>query len=111
MGKLMTSAATMQCGHGIPIAPMPNLMSTKVFVEGNPVLLGTGPFTVSGCPNMPTQAQPSNVPCTTLAFTPMAKMVLVEGKPPLMQDDQSQLNCSPPGNASISPITSKVEAK
>lgn len=109
MGKLMTSAATMKCGHSIPIAPMPNLMSTKVFVEGNPVLLGTGPFSVAGCPNM--DASKGQKPCTTLSFTPMAMKVLVENKPPLMQDDQAQLDCAPPGNPSISPVTSKVEAK
>lgn len=108
MGKVLTSAATLKCGHAIPIAPMPTLMSKRVFVEGNPVLLAGGPFPVAGCPNM--NANAGQKPCTTLVFTPMAKKVLVENMPPLLQDDQTQLDCAPPANAAITPVTSKVEA-
>lgn len=110
MGKLLTAGASMMCAHAIKIAPTPAHMSTRVTVNGQGVLLAGAPFPVAGCPNMPSAATPTNIPCTTLSFVPMAKKVLVESKPPLLQDDEGLLTCMPKGDPVVVGVNVKVEA-
>lgn len=110
MGRLLTASAAMQCAHAVPVAATPAQASTRVFVLGQPVLLARGPITVAGCPNLPTPAQPGNTPCTTLTFVPVAQRVVIESAQPLLQEDETALDCSPPAHPVVTPVNHRVEA-
>lgn len=110
MPKVLTAAGKIMCAHGIPAtAPPPNL-STKVTVMGQPVVLVSAPFTVSGCPN----SGPNLIPCTAITFpTPADKTMKVTsmGLPILFQTASGGMaTCSPPAPPSLVPVQQKVEA-
>lgn len=109
MPHLLTKAGMVMCGHGIQAQPTPAHQSTKVTIDGQPVMLLGPPFMVSGCPN--SNAAAGQVPCTAIAFVPpdATMKVLVENKPVIHQDAGPLATCAPPANPQVMGMQIKVE--
>lgn len=84
-GYIVNKAATVMCQHGA--SAMPATASTKVKIDGQPAILQSASWTVSGCPSQP----PPNGPGmdTTGTFSTGSTRVKVEGQPVLLADSQS----------------------
>ncbi|MCB9527180.1 MAG: hypothetical protein R3F65_03695 [bacterium] len=114
MPKVLTAAGKILCGHGTQaMVAQPNL-SPKVTVMNQAVVLAAAPFTVSGCPNMPSAAAPSNIPCTAITFpsaSDKTMKVTSMGQPLLLQTASGGMaTCAPPAPPSLVPVQQKVEA-
>lgn len=97
-GPLLHQGATVTCLHGgqaQPTAPMP-----RVQVAGQPVVTQPPPWTVAGCPLVPSPSTPP--PCVTATWTTAATRVRVLGQPVLLAD--SQAVCTPTGTGLL-PVT------
>lgn len=84
-GFIVNKAASVMCSHGA--SAMPTLVSARVKIDGQPAVLQSGAWTVSGCPSQP----PPNGPGldTTGTFSSGSTRVKVEGQPVLLADSQS----------------------
>ena len=84
MGQyLLHSGATVQCKHGGPASPVKP--SQRVKVSGQPIVVQSTSYKITGCPN------PSNPPgpCATAAWLVGATRVKSEMQPVLLQNSQS----------------------
>ncbi|CCG04029.1 hypothetical protein [Blastococcus saxobsidens] len=89
-GPILHSGAVVTCTHGgqaTPSAPM-----ARVTVSGMPVATLPAPWTVAGCPFVPTGG---NGPCATGQWTVGATRVMVLGQPVVLQTSSS--TCVPTG--------------
>lgn len=90
-GPLLTVGSTVLCAHGgqaTATTPYP-----RVLVGGQPAVLLTSPYLVSGCAFPPPPA--ANGPCVTAQFTVGSVRVLATGQPLLLQS--SLAICAPTG--------------
>jgi hypothetical protein len=114
MPKVLTAGGKILCGHGTQALIAPSNLSTKVTIMNNAAVLATAPFTVAGCPNMPSAAAPTNIPCTAITFpSPSDKTFKVTsmGLPLLLQTASAGMaTCAPPAPPSLVPLQQKVEA-
>lgn len=83
-------ATTAQCAHGGQAQP--TVTSTRVMVNGQPIVTMAAPFSIAGCPFNVSGAP---VPCVTAQFTTAATRVTSDGLPVLLLD--SQALCMPNG--------------
>jgi len=89
-GPILHLGATVTCAHGgqaIPTAPF-----ARVMVSGQPVVTQTAPWTIAGCPFVPTAG---NGPCVTGTFVTAATRVFAGGQPVVLMDSVS--TCTPTG--------------
>lgn len=89
-GPILHLGATVTCSHGgqaIPTAP-----SARVLLSGQPAVAQTSPWTVAGCPFVPTSG---NGPCVNGTFIVAATRVLIDGAPAVLQSSTSI--CQPTG--------------
>lgn len=89
-GYLLHQGASVTCMHGAPATP--TVASPRVRAGGMPVVTASAPWTVAGCPFVPTGG---NGPCATAQFITFSARVLVGSEPVLLQD--SQALCVPTG--------------
>ncbi|CAN5630515.1 hypothetical protein BH23GEM10_BH23GEM10_00120 [soil metagenome] len=83
-GFLLHQGAIVTCMHAAPATPTaPN---PRVRAGGMPVVTATAPWTVAGCPFVPTGG---NGPCVTAQFITFSPRVRVGGAPVLLQDSQA----------------------
>lgn len=96
-GYLLQQGATVMCLHGGQAQPLvPNF---RVKVSGQPTVLRSSPYSISGCAN-----PPANVgPCTLANWVTAAIRVKSMGQPVLLQDSQSI--CSPTGTPLMVAVT------
>lgn len=90
-GPVLHQGATVMCLHGgqaQPTAPLP-----RVTVAGQAVTTQPPPWTVAGCPLVPSPTTPP--PCVTATWLTAATRVRVMGQPVLLAD--SQAVCTPTG--------------
>jgi hypothetical protein len=103
-GPLLHQGATVLCLHGgqaQPTAPM-----ARVRVAGGAVTTQPPPWTVAGCPLVPTTTTPP--PCVTATWTTAATRVRVMGQPALLAD--SQAVCTPTGTG-LAPLTVQARVR
>lgn len=89
-GPLLHVGATVMCAHGgqaQPTAPNP-----RVLVSGQPTVVMSAPYVISGCP-FTTGSNP--MPCVTGQWTVAATRVSSGGQPLVLMDSQSL--CAPNG--------------
>jgi len=96
-GFLLHQNATVQCAH--QGRAQPGIVSTKVFVGGQPIVTQPGPWTIAGCPLVPQ----AGGPCVTASFTSGATRVFATGQPVLLLD--SQATCAPTGVPVVVTVT------
>jgi len=90
-GPVIHLGATVCCSHAGQAAPVsPN---ARVLVSGQPTVLLSTPYTVTGC-TMPTPAS-GNGPCVTAQWLVGATRVTSNGVPLVLQSSQSI--CTPTG--------------
>jgi uncharacterized Zn-binding protein involved in type VI secretion len=89
-GFLITMGATIQCVHGGPAQP--TVTSTRVMINGQPIVAMASPYTISGCPFNVSGAP---VPCITAQWITAALRITSDGLPVLLFD--SQAVCIPNG--------------
>lgn len=81
MPPALTSASIVTCTHGATVTHVP---TSRVLVQGAPVLVQTDTSAIVGCPfNIPAIPKPS--PCIQVRWTTAATRVLASGKPVLHQ--------------------------
>jgi hypothetical protein len=78
------------CSHGGQA--MPTMPDTRVMVSGMPVVTIAAPYTIAGCPFVPTGG---NGPCVTGQWIVGATRVLASGQPVVLQSSTSI--CTPTG--------------
>ncbi|HEY0867638.1 MAG TPA: hypothetical protein VGE01_09670 [Fimbriimonas sp.] len=81
-GPLYNLGATVICPHGGQVVPSPS--SSRVLLSGMPVVLLGDTCMVAGCAFTLPGPKPS--PCLRVQWTTSATRILVEGRPPLLQD-------------------------
>ena len=92
--------AVMTCPHQAGmIKPLPK--QTKVMVGGAPALRVTdmaGAPVLPGCPNLPTPATPTFVPCATVVApaVPPSTKVMIGGVPAMLSNALMTTNCVVP---------------
>jgi len=96
-GFLLHQGATVMCAHPPGLA-QPTTPVARVKVVGQPIVVQTTQYTVSGCALTGTL----NPPCATAQWTSGATRVRALGAPVLLQDSQSV--CVPTGT----PLTCSV---
>jgi uncharacterized Zn-binding protein involved in type VI secretion len=89
-GFLLHLGATVLCSHAGQA--MPTVTSTRVMVNGQPIVTQPSPFTIAGCP-FNISGAPS--PCITAQWVTAATRILSDGMPVLLMD--SQAICTPNG--------------
>ncbi len=90
-GFLLHVGATVLCSHGGQAqSTVPN---PRVMVSGQPTVLMTAPFVISGCALPPPPA--ANGPCVTAQWVTGATRIASNGQPVLLVD--SQAVCAPTG--------------
>lgn len=97
-GFILHVGATVMCAHGgqaQPTSPNP-----KVLVSGQPIVMQTAPFTVTGCA-FNVSSVPS--PCVTANWVTAAVRVTSNGQPVLLLD--SQAICAPNGTPLMITVT------
>ncbi len=104
-GYLVQVGATVLCSHGGQAQPTtPN---TQVKVGGQPTVLTTATYTVSGCTLPPPPN--GNGPCVTAQWTSGTTRVTSNGQALLVQS--SQATCTPTGTPlTISATQTRVSA-
>ena len=95
---LLHMGATVMCAHAGQAQP--TVTNPRVTVSGQPTVLLTGPYTISGCSMPPPTA--GNGPCVTAQWTKGALRITSGGQPLLLLD--SQATCVPTGT----PLTASV---
>jgi hypothetical protein len=80
MPPALTSASIVTCTHAATVTHVP---SSRVMVQGAPVLVQTDTNVVAGCPFTLPGPKPS--PCLQVRWTTAATRVLAGGKPVLSQ--------------------------
>lgn len=106
-GAILHQGAQVQCSHGG--TAQPTSVNPKVTVGGQPIVLATATYAVSGCTMPPPTA--GNGPCVTAQFIPAsaATKVTSNGQPVLLS--ASQATCIPTGTPLIISTTqTKVTA-
>lgn len=101
-GPILHLGATVTCAHGgqaIPTAPF-----ARVMVSGQPVVTQTAPWTIAGCPFVPTAG---NGPCVTGTFVTAATRVFAGGQPVVLMDSVS--TCTPTGTPLL-PVQAQTRA-
>ncbi|MFP2925250.1 hypothetical protein ACLESO_08530 [Pyxidicoccus sp. 3LG] len=97
-GYLLTRDSTVQCGHGAPARAVP--MPQRVQIGGQPVVVLSMPYSVSGCPNMLPPPPPPGTPqpCTTAKWIDGTgtTRVTTMGLPLVLSTSQSV--CAPTGS-------------
>jgi hypothetical protein len=96
-GFLLHQGATVTCAHPPGLA-QPTAAVARVKVLGQPIVVQTTQYTVSGCALTGTP----NPPCATAQWVTGATRVRALGAPVLLQDSQSM--CVPTGT----PLTCSV---
>ncbi|AFY34126.1 hypothetical protein [Calothrix sp. PCC 7507] len=97
-GPLLHVGATVLCSHAgqaQPTVPYP-----RVLVSGQPIVLQTTPYVVTGCTLPPPPA--ANGPCVTAQWVTGATRVFANGAPVLVLS--SQAICAPTGTPLIPSI-------
>ncbi|MCA9688105.1 MAG: hypothetical protein KC636_00740, partial [Myxococcales bacterium] len=84
-GFLVNAAATVQCSHAGTASP--DMKSTKVKVDGQPVILQDATWSISGCASQDPPNGPGND--KTATFSTGSTRVKVEGKPVVLADSIS----------------------
>lgn len=84
-GYVVNKAATVMCSHGASAAP--TQASTRVKIDGQPAVLQSASWSVSGCPSQPPPSGPGVD--TTGVFSSGSTRVKIEGQPVLLADSQS----------------------
>jgi len=79
---ILVDGATVECAHKGSASP--GLTSTRVKIDGKPVVPQSGPWTVKGCSYPPNSGPPD----TTISFTTGTTRVTVDGKPILTASSQ-----------------------
>jgi hypothetical protein len=98
-GFLLHVGATVLCAHGGQAQPtVPN---PRVTVSGQPIVMLTTPYVVSGCALPPPPA--ANGPCVTAQWVSAATRVTSNGQPVLLLD--SQAVCAPTGTPLVVTVT------
>ncbi len=103
-GFLLHVGATVMCAHAgqaQPTAPNP-----RVTVDGQPVVIQTAPYTITGCPFATPAGNP--LPCVTAQWVTGATRVLAGGQPVLLQD--SQAVCTPNGTP-LNVVNTQIRVK
>jgi hypothetical protein len=98
-GFLLNSASMVTCAHGGMAKA--TAVFPKVLVKGQPVILVTAPFQISGCAMPPPPA--GNGPCVTGLFSVASTKVLANGFPVLLLD--SKALCVPTGTPLVVGVT------
>lgn len=96
-GFLIQQGATVLCVHGgqaMATAPNP-----AVTVDGAPTALLTGPWTVAGCPGVPSQVPP----CVTAQWVTGTVRVTSNGQPLVINAGQAV--CTPAGTPLLPAVT------
>lgn len=105
-GALLHQGAVVMCVHGGQASP--SSPATRVKVAGQTVTTQPPPWTVSGCPLVPSPTTPP--PCVSATWQTAATRVKVMGQPVLLAD--SQAVCTPTGTGlTVSTTQSKVKAQ
>jgi hypothetical protein len=98
-GFLLHVGAQVQCMHaGLA---QPTAVNARVLVAGQPTVLVTAPYVISGCTMPPPTA--GNGPCVTAQWTTAATRLTSLGQPLLLQD--SQALCTPTGTGLLPTTT------
>ena len=104
-GFILHQGATVLCTHGGQAQP--TVVSPRVTVSGQPIVLQPSPHTVAGCPFTTPGGTPQ--PCITANWVSGATRITSNGMPVLLQD--SQATCVPNGTpVTIVSTQSKVTA-
>jgi hypothetical protein len=103
-GYLLHQGATVLCLHAGQAQPA--VTNPRVKVGGQPVVVQTSTYTVSGCTLPPPTA--GNGPCVTATWITAATRVRAGGTPLLLQD--SQAICAPTGTG-LNVILTQVRVK
>jgi uncharacterized Zn-binding protein involved in type VI secretion len=90
-GFILHQGATILCAHGGQAQP--TVMSPRIMVGGQPIVLQPNPHLVSSCPFTTPGGNP--LPCVTATWITGATRVTSNGMPVLLQD--SQATCFPNG--------------
>ncbi|NOK34657.1 hypothetical protein HMI49_15765 [Corallococcus exercitus] len=83
-GFLLHAGATVMCAHAG--TAQPTVTNPRVRVSGQPTIVQSSTYTVSGCPF---NVSGSPVPCVTAQWTVAALRVRSGGQPLLLQDSQA----------------------
>jgi Domain of unknown function (DUF4280) len=90
-GFLLHMGATVVCMHAGQAQPL--VTSSRVTVEGQPVVTQSGLYTITGCALTGTP----NPPCVTAQWTSAATRVTAGGVPVLLRDSQATCTASGTG--------------
>jgi hypothetical protein len=96
-GFLIQQGATIMCAHGgqaMPIVP-----NSAVTLDGMPTSLLPDPWSVAGCPGVPTAVPP----CVTAQWTTGTTQVTSNGQPLLVASGEAI--CAPGGTPLIPVVT------
>ncbi|WP_164545130.1 hypothetical protein [Antribacter gilvus] len=81
MGDYLNVGSTLMCPHGGTVTAVPS--STKVRVDGQPVVLSSDTFMVAACPFM---IGPTPSPCLQVSWQSTVQRTDVGGTKPLAKD-------------------------
>lgn len=98
-GFLLHFGATVQCAH--VGQAMPTVVNPRVTVSGQPTVVLSSPYVVTGCTLPPPPA--ANGPCVTAQFITAATRITSNGQPLLLLD--SQAICTPTGTPLLILVT------
>jgi len=107
-GKIVQKTAMVSCDH--QAQAQPQMLSTRVKVDGQPAVLVPQTYTVSGCP-LNTSGNPT--PCATLMFQQGTMRVRTDMQP-LLLDSSTGTAIGPlpvQGGAQIKGVQSRVTAQ
>jgi hypothetical protein len=101
-GFLLHQGAVVMCLHGgqaMPTAPNP-----RVMVSGMPTATIATPWTIAGCPGVPSAVPP----CVTGQWVVGTMRVLSNGQPLVVQ---SGVAITAPGGATLMPVTMQMRVQ
>ena len=105
MGFVLDSGATIMCPHGGTASVVP--ANATFTVGGNPALVQTDLFTISGCP-FNISGAPS--PCVTIQWVTAAMVTKISGVPVLLSDSVGLcIGAGPQGPASVMGFQTTVQ--
>ncbi len=98
-GFLLHLGATVKCAHAGTVTPTKT--STRVLVNGQPIVTLPAPWAVAGCTMPPPSA--GNGPDVTATFTTAAARITSEGQPVLLFDSKAM--CAPTATPALITMT------
>lgn len=102
-GFLLHAGATVLCAHAGTAQPA--VTNPRVRVSGQPTVVQSSTYTVSGCPF---NAGGGPMPCITAQWTVAALRVRSGGQPLLLQDSQA---LTTPNGTPLNVISTQVRAR